>query len=228
MMINYASIAVLALLAVCGIVGFARGFIKTLASLFILTASLLIASFLVEPAGRFADQKLGVTKEVTSICEDFVSEHLPSGVTVADGSWLSSDYLEYVPGIRDLIAGKTSSWMAESDNWVKTACERMAKMIVRSVIFALLVIASQILLQVLFSFLDLVAKLPGIRVLNRLLGLAAGVVQGLVYVWVVMAVLALLYAFGIAENVVAMIQTQPVLAFLYRYNILLLILMRYL
>jgi len=85
---------------------------------------------------------------------------------------------------------------------------------------AALIIAS-LVIAAIFAALDLFANLPLIRPVNRLLGLAAGLLEAVVIIWIVMAVCALASGTRPGAAALNMIEESPFLRALYDSNLLL-------
>ena len=78
-----------------------------------------------------------------------------------------------------------------------------------------------ILLFVLSRVLDLISKLPLLNEVNKAAGLVVGLLSGCVKVWIFFLVITLLSTTSLGENVFAMINSSPLLTFIYDNNLLL-------
>ena len=74
--------------------------------------------------------------------------------------------------------------------------------------------------RVIVSSADLVAKLPVIRTMNRLLGFVAGVVQGLLVVWAVFLFAEIFHSPSWGMWINTMSETNEYVKYLYEHNIL--------
>ena len=75
-------------------------------------------------------------------------------------------------------------------------------------------------LGMLARFLDIIAKLPGIGGVNHIGGLAVGLVEGLLVVWIMFYAIALCQGSEWGVELMESIQKDPFLKFLYDNNIL--------
>ena len=66
--------------------------------------------------------------------------------------------------------------------------------------------------------LDIVADLPVLGIINRLVGGVIGVAGALIIVWVLFVAVTLLYTTAIGKDIYQTIQTEPVLRMIYDYN----------
>ena len=77
------------------------------------------------------------------------------------------------------------------------------------------------------KFLDLVAKLPLIGQANTLLGIAAGALKGLVWVWVVFTVIAVLTYTGANTELMTMVNESQILTWLYANNPIMMVVVKF-
>ena len=73
--------------------------------------------------------------------------------------------------------------------------------------------------MILCNTLNLLAKLPVLRQLNTMAGLAAGVAEGILLVWVLFVVLTMFAGSEFGRDAMEMIAKNPLLDFLYKNNL---------
>lgn len=81
----------------------------------------------------------------------------------------------------------------------------------------------RILLKTVVLSLELMVKVPGLSLLNRLLGSAFGLLQQLLVLWMVFLVLAIFSHTGWGESLCGLIRQSMCMEYLYEHNILLLL-----
>lgn len=113
-------------------------------------------------------------------------------------------------GIYDVIASKTTDFA------------------VRALAFVLVLLIVVIAFHLLAAAIDLIAKLPLIGGVNRLLGAAAGFVKGMLLVWIVFAFAAMAAATTPGGLLVKEIYRSPLLQWVYENNLVLSILLLFL
>lgn len=96
--------------------------------------------------------------------------------------------------------------------------EYLAEMIVRGISFALTFVIVAVALKLLIHFLNLVARLPVINGVNRLLGGIVGLAEGLLIIWALLFLAALACTTSWGQQAMASIQKNAFLAFLYQHN----------
>ncbi len=87
-------------------------------------------------------------------------------------------------------------------------------------IILLVILLARKLFRLIFCSLGLIAKLPLLNGLNKLLGTIAGIVEATAVVWVGFAVISCLRIPINGEPLVSLITTNRFLDFLYRHNML--------
>lgn len=81
----------------------------------------------------------------------------------------------------------------------------------------------RILLKTMVLSLELMVKVPGLSLLNRLLGSAFGLLQQLLVLWMIFLVLAIFSHTGWGESLCELIRQSMCMEYLYEHNILLLL-----
>lgn len=132
--------------------------------------------------------------------KDAVSELLPEDFTLDEGAVLPTveqirEYLETsdveLPGevdaLLDRIDDKDLETIAESssvEEAVKTATNTVAGIVIRAVLFLLCFVVILLLWHILAKALDLVARLPVLKTMNKLGGFLFGLVRGVLFLLV--------------------------------------------
>ncbi len=97
----------------------------------------------------------------------------------------------------------------------------IATNILNLIAFLISVILVQLILRIIFHALNLAANLPVLRVINRLGGLALGLVQALIVLWVVFLILSMLSGTSVGMQITELIEKSQVLSALYNGNLFL-------
>lgn len=97
----------------------------------------------------------------------------------------------------------------------------------RIVVLVLLYVAAAAAVRLFIISLNIMTKLPILHFFNRLLGIAAGVVSGILCIWVFFAVIYICRDMQFGAWALLQIQESPVLLFLYENNLITYILALY-
>ncbi len=87
-------------------------------------------------------------------------------------------------------------------------------------IILMIILIARNLIRAIFCSLGLIAKLPLISGVNRLLGTLAGIIEATVIVWVGFAVISCMRIPVYGEQLVMLVTSNRFLDFLYRHNLL--------
>ncbi|MDO4633398.1 MAG: CvpA family protein, partial [Eubacteriales bacterium] len=97
----------------------------------------------------------------------------------------------------------------------------MTRLIVNILTFLITWILVMAAVWVAGRLLNQIAELPGIRVLNRILGVMLGAVQGLIWVWMAFLLITIAANTEAGEAMLEMISENAFLRMLYNQNIIL-------
>lgn len=189
-----------ALLVLFVVLGYHRGFIKTMAGVASFVAALVLASMLAGPVANFLYDKTvapGVTDAVkTSMAEDGPAaqrldqslEKMPGIATRLLASadiHTGADLLRYVDPTADMAENV-------SEQVVRPVVTPILQTVCSLLLFVILMVVTNLLLRVL----NVLAKLPGIKQVNKGMGLLAGLMEGVLWTLFAAALLDLVAAFG--------------------------------
>ena len=195
-------IAILAVTGLFGFLGWKRGLIRTLSELAAVLLSMLLASQLSVPAARQV-----VDKTLRPAAEDAVRTQISAlaGETSRTAREKVDAALEAIPSrfVREqaqALLEKTSlpgrAEDAGREVLEETALQLTGRVLdtavykfVHSLLYALIFAVSNLVLRLALRALNLAAKLPGLRELNGIGGLALGAGKGLIIVYLCLWVL---------------------------------------
>ena len=110
------------------------------------------------------------------------------------------------------------------DQFAEYVSMYLADMLINAIASILLFIAVFVLIHMVVRWLDLIARLPILYGLNHIAGALLGFAQGLVLLWVAGFVLSLFSATPVGKMLEEQVYASTWLTFLYRYNLINLIL----
>ncbi len=91
-------------------------------------------------------------------------------------------------------------------------------------VFLLIAIIVKTILYIIGISLDLIGKLPIISGLNRVAGLLAGLVQGIIVVWIGFTVITLFVNNEYGQSLLVQINESPILSVIYNNNLIMILL----
>lgn len=220
---NWILIAVIGILGVLGFIGFKKGLIKMVFSLVSTIAALLIAmlfSPVVSGMMKSNDAIVGFFDEKIGAIVDFTSEEAQEESEGKQQSLIESLPLPETFKETLLENNTEENYMSmQVEKFEEYVCRQITNVIINAIAFVVTLLLAIIALAILCKTLDLLAKLPLLKQVNAVAGLAAGVVEGLLVVWILFVILTMFAGSEFGRNALAMISENPLLDFLYKNNI---------
>lgn len=220
---NWILIAVIVIVAGLGWLGLKKGLIKMVFSLASTVAALLLAMLFSpvvsgmlksnEGIVTFFDEKIGALVDFTP--EEAVQETESEQASLIDALPLPKTFKDSL--LKNNTVEQYISMQAE--NFEQYVCRQITNMILNAIGFVVTLIVAIIALALLCNALNLLAKLPLLRQINEAAGLAAGVGEGILLVWILFAVLTMFAGSAFGRDAMEMIAGNPLLDFLYKNNL---------
>ena len=222
---NYVLIIILAALVVSAIYGWNKGFVDMMFGAVSMTVALILAVVIGPKLGEVLQNngtimdKLTTTVSTTLNLEDMAIE-LPEPELLVENLNLpiiikeklaSAEFAESLK--LDEMAEDASAKMAAG------VAEFLAKTILGALCFVLVFIIAMILLYALNKVLDVFAKLPLLKQANKLVGMALGLVQGILLVWLFFALVTVISGTEFGQTMFRYINESKLLSFLYTPNL---------
>lgn len=220
---NWILLAVIAILGVMGYVGYRKGFIKMAFSLASTIVALLVAML-------FSPVVAGVMKNNDAIVS-FFDEKISAVIDLSAENAAVETEREQMDYIDSLSLPETFKESLSENNTLENydamrandfeeyACRQITNVTINAIAFVVTLVVVAIGLAVLCFALDLVAKLPLLKQINITAGLAAGVLEGLLIVWILFVVLTMFAGTEFGSESLAMISGNSLLDFLYKNNL---------
>lgn len=122
-----------------------------------------------------------------------------------------------------LIANCNGETFLESgvDNVCSYIAKSLTAMVMRGISYVLTLLVLLLLLHILIMVLDVANYIPIVKSINKAGGAIFGAGQGILIVWIFIGIVTLLSTFSWAYQVIQMIDESPLLAWLYKKDIFL-------
>ena len=118
-------------------------------------------------------------------------------------------------------------WMEQSGLY-NTIASKASSLAMKAIAFVIVMLITVIAFHLIATAIDLVAKLPVIGEVNHMLGGIAGLIKGLLMVWLVFAFAAMGAATEAGSVVIDAVYQSEILQWLYENNLILTILLSFL
>ena len=216
---NILTIIILAVFVLCVFSGFKKGFLKTAFSLVSWVLVLILCNFATPIVTDMLVQNTEVEVIVQTTVETKVMEAVEQAVQNSDVSELEAA----LPAeLKDLLLGEHESineLLLDSSKPIDVT--PVVNGIIGILGFVVTVIVLRIAMVIVELALGVVAKLPLIGPADKLLGIACGGVKGLIWCWVILAVVSVLALTGVNTEFAGYIAQSELLTWLQDNNVLL-------
>lgn len=203
--------------------GYKQGFMRVALSI-VSWVIVLIACYVVTP--MVADAIIEKT-ELAAIIQTTINEkvnEVVSNVTegVVDETGLAELEASLPADLKDTVLGEHDSLadMLKTEGKIAIDTTQVAHTGASLIALVVVLVITRLIIFVIDKVLGLASKLPLIGPTDKMLGLAAGAVKGLIYCWIVLAVVAMLTLTGTNTELIAMVNASPFLTWLYENNII--------
>ncbi len=228
---NGLEIIVLIILALCGFTGYRTGFLRVVYSLVAWILVLAFVTWATPYLTDYLEKNTEIKSRIQEQCLVYMEDNAADRIeeeqqrAIGDtGVWLPESILGKITDTTTETAGE----ILESTGLYEQIAESVAHFIIEGIAFFVALVFAGIVSRYLVSLLDLVSHLPVIHGANKMLGAAAGILKGLVIVWLAFYILALCAASEPGIQILTYVEESPILLYLYNNNILLQIIMKFL
>lgn len=219
---NWLLIAVAVILIGYAFSGRQRGFIRTVFALF----STIIALMLTVWISPVISKQLQENNKVMG----FVTERVEKAISFENMGDKVSEQVEFInklpmpKAIRHTLVENNTKDVYKAmavDNFKEYISNSISRIIINAASFLVIMVIILIGLALLCEALNIISKLPIINGLNKTAGLLAGLLQGIVVVWIGCIVLTVLGGTKLGQNMFEMINESTFLSIIYNNNLLL-------
>ncbi len=218
---NWLLIVVLAILIINTIIGMRVGFIKTVFSLCSMIVALILTIWISPYVNNFMR---GNEKFYHSVSEK-VEKVLPliEDKTEEKGENSLIEGLSLPKSLKDSLI-KNNNKKVYNDLKVNTFKEYISSyltgIVINALAFSVTFIVLLVLLWIISIALNIISKLPFLNQINKTGGLLAGLLHGLVVVWLFFIVLTVFESSELGQEAMTLIGGNEILSFIYNNNFL--------
>ena len=221
---NWLLVVVLVILAGHTIKGYLRGLLRVLFSVASLLITVLFVAWATPYVSNFLKENTKIYQKVETECEQKVRKDTKEQIVQKEekSTGLLEEYGIRLPkSIEEKLFGnveKGADGVLETSGVYKAMAEPLAQLAVDGIAFFVSLIVCAIILHLIGGVLDIASELPVIKGINQVLGLGAGLLYGLLLVWLFFYFVAVMQAFPFGQSLLAMIQQSEFLTALYEDN----------
>ena len=220
---TWLGIAVLALIAGACIMGFQKGFVKEIVSVFFMLISFLLVWAVNPYVNTFVKEYTPVYDTIQDKCQTLVSEQIGNKKTLdKEEQNQVMENMELPDLLKNALVenntAETYRYLAVS-TFTEYISDSLAVMAVNGISFLISFVLSAAVIKLLGFILNVLTKLPVINGINKIAGAAVGGIKCIIFIWIAFLVLTLLCNTTLGQQGMALIQQDSFLNFLYSQNV---------
>lgn len=219
---NTLLIGVIIILALSGIVGWKRGLIKTIFSLFSLIAALLLAYWISPVISKSLQKNETVMNYYTQKIDEILNLK-KTGIKLKEQLKIIEE-LPVPESIKKSLIENNKEEIYQAldvESFSEYLTNSIACFILNAMVFFVSFLVLKILLHLLCFMLDIISKLPILNEINHFAGFAVGILQGLLFLWIACTILTACSGTPWGQEAMKMIQESKLLSMIYDHNFIL-------
>ncbi len=205
--------------------GAKQGFLRIAFSLVSVILTLWVVSFLSPRVSEALIERTPIYEQIAdSIRKAFTSDNEGRDVTLPESQNETISNFALPENVKILLMENNTEpvykqLLAEYfEDYVARFLSRLSIQILTYIISFLLLIA---IIRAILLSLDLLDRIPVLHGINRLAGCLAGLLEGMIFVWLFFLFMTALSGTGIGKAFYDLVQSQPVLKYIYENNLFL-------
>ena len=240
---NWLLIIVILVLAGNIVWGFSRGFLRVIYSMLAWIAILVFVTWATPYVANVLTEKTNIDNRIESNLDEKLHELVigdtngqkedrePDAQNPGQGK---KNYRDLQMKLPDAVTNKLfdtnkiADQILEGSGAYDVVAGRATDLVMRVISFVLVLLITVISFHLLSVVLKVVENLPLIGGINRLLGLFAGLVKGILIIWLAFAIIAMAGTTDIGIALISYIYESPLLIWVYENNFVLTLLMTFL
>lgn len=240
---NWLLIIVILVLAGNIVWGFSKGFLRVIYSMLAWIAILVFVTWATPYVANVLTEKTNIDNRIESNLDEKLHELVigdtngqkedrePDAQNPGQGKKNYRDLQMKLPDVvtnKLFDTNKIADQILEGSGAYDVVAGRATDLVMRVISFVLVLLIAVISFHLLSVVLKVVEKLPLIGGINRLLGLFAGLVKGILIIWLAFAIIAMAGTTDIGIALISYIYESPLLIWVYENNFVLTLLMTFL
>ena len=226
-MVNAFLIIVAMILIGCTVLGGIKGFVHTVFTMFFLFIVIILTGLLSPYVADYVNGHTDVPNKIRNELEQKLN--LKEKIKYDSGAVGAEELLKAVEipdQLKDIIIEKNKqvSGLAKAttdslkEKYVSDLYDRITELIVSAIAYLFTFAVVGVIVLIAGILLDIVAKLPGIRQANTVLGAIMGFVQGYLIVTLLYIAALAFAATGLGESVIQQVSENEILTWFYDHN----------
>lgn len=215
------------LLAGCGLlflvfvgVGYKRGLVKVLFSLISFVLVMVVVGIISPVIGTVLQEKTPLQETISGKCAEVIQEWNAGGDTASTEGRLELLEQYQLPDTIKQYLKTDITFEALEQDFTTYISNKMAELIIDAIAYAVAFVVVWAAFWIVVEMLGVVAKLPGLKTLNRLGGAVAGGAEGVLIIWSIFLVITVCCTTSWGKQSMEMITESKILTFIYEKNVM--------
>lgn len=205
--------------------GHYRGFLKQCVSLGALILTIIIVKIATPYMTGFMKDNPSIRQSAANVILNISGWEEPSTqeTELPSAQRRAIEQLNLPQSVKDVLLENNNSEIYKLlgvEKFAEYVSMYLADMLINAVASIILFLVVYILIHLIVRWLDLIARLPILYGLNHIAGALLGLAQGLLFLWVAGFILNLFSATPMGKMLEEQVYASPWLTFLYRYNLI--------
>lgn len=202
--------------------GYSQGFLRIMYSLGKWIAIILVLVWLTPIIAVFLSTHTGMHQQIETKIESRLEEKLQEDSKdkpmhdqeiEALGIELPDAVVAKMPNLTALADGKL-----KENGVYETVAAELTDLAIMGIAGVFVLIIALIACHAVVTLFDIIERLPGIKQVNHGLGIVAGIIKGMILIWVLLALLATQAGTNVGQFFLPYIYEAPILEWLYENN----------
>ena len=198
------------IIVLCILNGYRKGLTGILFKIISFVLALFIALILHGPISNFIIQNTTIDDQIEKLIIQNMNGEVQGETTVAGKNFSET-----------MLRNLNQSLSGVKDNVEVITARSITNMVINIGVLILILFITRIVLEIVSVVLNVVAKLPIIKQFNTVGGIACGALEGLIIVYILLAICALIAPIFTNWQIIHSIQQSHIGSMMYNHNILL-------
>lgn len=210
---SWISILMILICIVAAVIGYRRGFTKTVVSMLSFWLIIALVSVLNPMITEFVDEHTDLGKKTKEYCSEMMADHLENEEELGRNEqvgWIENlplpeqikeDLQENNNHVIYELLGATGFW--------DYIVSYLAQMLMRGVLLLISILVAWLIVKIVGTCINGIAEMPVISFFNRIAGFGIGAIKGLIFIWVLLLALTIVSGTEISVHILNQIQRDP-------------------
>ena len=217
---NWVVVGCIAILALLGLVGLRVGVVKMVYHLVGFALALILTAILAPKVSKLIvkDSSPAVQKAKQKVIDTFHLDDIDFEKTLSEADWDKINLPDSIREELEIFNFKEQYEKLDVDGAKDYVATSVATIIIQAIVYVAVFLILWLIIFILFQTLNLINNVPGLRTINRLAGMAVGLIMGACIIFLFFVLVTGLANMPFGKEMLEMIEDNSVLKFWYNNN----------